>query len=242
LEKKQYHITRNNQKGTIQIDLQINDKNYSNVYNGFKVDVKAINNIDASLSSKKIISNDLNDDTITQLLKLNNFDSRIAESLHFQIVKVDDHAGTADIKIIKCDDDDLTNSYMNRVFTIENLAPYFIEQNMHPSEEFLSKKPSEISLIDFKNNFLNISDEFNARHQNDLSIALEPNDHEHKLTAKITYKNSDKDTSVTFSYNFDNHKLIKNIGFIVAAAGILTVGLLILGIVIYQKMRRRKLK
>jgi hypothetical protein len=156
----------------------------------------------------------------------------------FSIQTLDDYKGTATICIKESPEED----YLNKTFEIFNLKPYFIEQNKKINNLILKKKPSEISENEFKNNFIKMSDEFNNRHINDLSISLQADDNKKVLIANLSYNDIKTNQKIDLTYRYDFDKKFINLTLIIGIIGLSIIGLLTASIFIYKKIRKPKLQ
>jgi hypothetical protein len=209
LSRDQYEIIRNPQAGTIKIIINLDDQNYEQTFVGFKVSEAVFKDIDASIVVNNLVIDDLDDQKISQLLQYNGFDQSITDGLHFSIKDSDNHKGTATICIEQCKQIDLVDAYLNKTFKIFNLRPYFIEQNKKVNFSKIAKKPSQVSEEEFKNELVNMSEEFINRHSNDLLISLKPNDAKGILVANLTFNDikSQNNVNLTFTYNLNKKNI-----------------------------------
>jgi hypothetical protein len=187
--------------------VKINNQIFSQTYNSFKIDLSKMHDLNATLLSDALLSDDLDKNTITNIFKANGFAPAVADSLEFSVQNIDDHNGSVDVLITKCNDKSSDKTYENQIFTIKNLKPYYIEQNKNIDKLFLHKKPSKILLADFKNYFIVESEAFKNKHQDDLSITLKPNDDEHSLVAEIQYNDNKTNQPIKVTYKYEmNYK------------------------------------
>ncbi|MDR0674864.1 MAG: hypothetical protein LBF36_01190 [Mycoplasmataceae bacterium] len=238
LNKDQYKITRNQHNATIKISVFLDDNTFEYTYDGFKTASIVIKDIDGSISVNNLIADDLNNEKIRELIKLNGIQSSLIESMTFSIQTLDDYKGTATICIKESPEED----YLNKTFEIFNLKPYFIEQNKKINNLILKKKPSEISENEFKNNFIKMSDEFNNRHINDLSISLQADDNKKVLIANLSYNDIKTNQKIDLTYRYDFDKKFINLTLIIGIIGLSIIGLLTASIFIYKKIRKPKLQ
>jgi hypothetical protein len=189
LNKNDYKIIRNNKIGQIKIIINFNGHEYTQTYHGFKKQEINIQDIDANvLVNNNLIADDLTDQNIKNLMKLNNLDSYAIDQLEFEINNRDDINGTANVSIVKCNDLDLNDEYLHKSFKIFNLKPYYIRPIAKINSDILERSPNDISLEQFKRYFIETSDEFMRRTGETLNINLIPS--KNKLCAQIKYKDT----------------------------------------------------
>jgi hypothetical protein len=216
----------------------LNGIKYEQTYDGFKRETITFKDIDSTILENNLIADDLSDEKIKQLMHTIGINMSYLNDIHFEMQDVNNDKGSVVIRISECNQPD----YINKTFKIFNLKPYFIQQNTNIDNSILKKKPSEITESEFRKGFIKMSDEFISRHMKDLSISLTPNDKENKLFATITFTDVKTNEQVKVNYNYDFNKKSINQTLLVCLGGAALIIVLILGLLIYRKAKKPKLK
>jgi hypothetical protein len=231
LNVNEYKILKNPLLGTINVTFFLKENQFDFILEGFKKYPIRIETIDGSVCETNLIGSDVNTTMVKKMIELNGFHKYLSEILDFSLTNIDDEKGKITVKITRCDDLYLRPHYLNSSFSIKNLKSYYLKQNNNIDEYFLKKKPSEITLSDFKENFITMSSEFKNRNSENLIIKLKSDDGSNRLTANISYIDSKTKNEKTMTMVFENFKKNNSVVITILIVLICLAGVSVLGFI-----------
>ncbi|MDR2461976.1 MAG: hypothetical protein LBD05_02115 [Mycoplasmataceae bacterium] len=213
------------------IRINLNGTIFDKIVDGFKKPNKTIEDIDCQIIRKQINPCDINNSLINECLVENGYDNMLTSVLVYSIENIDCISGEAKIKVIN-DENDI---YTNQIFKIKNMLPYFISKKEDMPNNILNLKPSSITTNIFKNEFLNISDDF--ANKNELNINLFSDDNKNNLIAKINYIDfyTHKEINLQYYYSFNEEIKINTIIIAIVSTSFIIFALIITYFIFIKK-------
>ncbi len=237
LDPNQYEITRHELEGWVKIKINFNGQVFEKNITGFKKQDISKLEFDANKYETEIFAENINNDLIRNILISNGFDPNIAKQCEFTVSKIDDKNINVEVNVTNSSEKEYIDYLKNKKIKIKNFTPYFIQQNKKIPRKYLSKKASEITKEMFKEDFINMSNEFN--NMNNLDIKLNVIDSK-TLNAYIKYNDylTKEDVELNYLYSFKTQVSYTNYILI----GVIIVGALILFLAMftYKKDNKRK--
>jgi hypothetical protein len=241
LDRENYQIQRDEYQGTITIIIYLDNEIFAKTIFGFKKAEIHFDNIDGAKGPYGLVPSDLNNHLIKDILIANKIDPYLVEIAQFEVLNVDNEKGQSEILIASVSDKKLEPQMLNQIFHIINLQPYYIKQVNNLSMDISKMRPSDIKTSEFRKNFIQMSDEFYNRHNDNLQIKLSPDNSNKALHAFISYVDNGCTKQIEFTYaGFD--KISSGYIALYVVLGIVGLGGLIVGgYFVYKKLIRKKL-